>query len=129
LKAEAWRSITKPDERRDIDFFAKEEGVHAVAGIGHPERFFAMLRRMGIHAVTHAFADHHRFSATDLALPSARWILMTEQDAVKRAAIADGRCWYLPITGTIAPPLLCLIEETLRGSSSKPPAQNSGENP
>jgi tetraacyldisaccharide 4'-kinase len=119
LKAEAFRSVVKSDERRDIGFFVKEEGVHAVAGIGHPERFFAMLQRLGIRAVTHAFADHHRFSATDLALPAARWILMTEKDAVKCAAIADERCWYLPVTGAITPALLHLIEEKLRGG--KPP--------
>jgi len=116
LKAEVWRSVTKPDEQRAMDFFVKEEGVHAVAGIGHPERFFAMLRRLGIRAVTHPFADHHRFTAADLALPEARWILMTEKDAVKCATMADERCWYLPIAGTIAPALLQFIEETLRGS-------------
>ncbi|MDR2172919.1 MAG: tetraacyldisaccharide 4'-kinase [Burkholderiales bacterium] len=128
LKAEAWRGVLKPDERSDIDFFAQEEGVHAVAGIGHPERFFATLQRLGIHAITHAFADHHRFSAADLALSAARWILMTEKDAVKCAMIADERCWYLPVTGAIAPTLLHLIEETLHGGD-KPPPQNFGETP
>jgi tetraacyldisaccharide 4'-kinase len=119
LKAEALRNVAKPDERREIDFFANEESVHAIAGIGHPERFFAMLRRLGIRAVTHAFADHHCFSAEDLALPDARWILMTEKDAVKCAAIADERCWYLPVTSLVELPLLRLIEETLRGKLPK----------
>ncbi|MDR0247126.1 MAG: tetraacyldisaccharide 4'-kinase [Burkholderiales bacterium] len=118
LKAGAFRSVVKSDERREFGFFMKEEGVHAVAGIGHPERFFSTLQRLGIRAVTRAFADHHRFSAADLALPAARWILMTEKDAVKCAAIADERCWYLPIVGSIAPPLLRLIEETLRAGKS-----------
>ncbi|MDR0769726.1 MAG: tetraacyldisaccharide 4'-kinase [Burkholderiales bacterium] len=119
LKAETLRSVTKPDEQCATDFFSNEEGIHAVAGIGHPERFFATLQRLGIRAMPHAFADHHRFSAADLALPDARWILMTEKDAVKCAKIADERCWYLPVTGTIEPSLLRLVEETLRGQWSQ----------
>ncbi len=124
LKAEALRSVARPDERREIEFFTKEEGVHAVAGIGHPERFFATLRRLGIDAVTHSFADHHRFSAEDLALPAARWILMTEKDAVKCMTIADERCWYLPIASPMAPALVRLVETTLRG---KPPQGDAHE--
>ena len=136
LKAEAWRKVRNEagkaalDERREVDFFAKEEGVHAIAGIGHPERFFTMLQRFGIRAAAHAFADHHHFSAEDLALPAARWILMTEKDAVKCAALADARCWYLPVTGSIAPALMRLIEETLRGGDWQATAtRNSGEVP
>ena len=113
LRAETWRSVAQPDEQRPLDFFAKEEGVHALAGIGHPERFFASLQRLGIRAQTLAFADHHRFTATDLALPQARWILMTEKDAVKCATMADARCWYLPIVGAIDLALLRLVEEKL----------------
>ncbi|MCL2871420.1 MAG: tetraacyldisaccharide 4'-kinase [Betaproteobacteria bacterium] len=119
LRAEAWRRVAKPDaqhldEKHELDFFAQEEGVHALAGIGHPERFFATLQRFGICAQTQAFADHHRFTAADLALPQARWILMTEKDAIKCATIADARCWYLPIVGSIEPALLRLVEEMLR---------------
>ena len=91
-------------------------GVHAVAGIGNPERFFTQLRSMGIDATNHAFPDHHRFVAQDLALPGARAILMTEKDAVKCGAFADPRCWYLPIRAHIDPALVARVEEALRGS-------------
>jgi tetraacyldisaccharide 4'-kinase len=57
--------------------------VHAVAGIGDPARFFAQLKAMGVDAAEHAFPDHHRFTAADLAFAGARAILMTEKDAVK----------------------------------------------
>ncbi|HVN33759.1 MAG TPA: tetraacyldisaccharide 4'-kinase, partial [Casimicrobiaceae bacterium] len=36
------------------------EGVHAVAGIGDPTRFFAQLNALGVSAVEHPFPDHHR---------------------------------------------------------------------
>ncbi len=58
--------------------------IHAVAGIGNPERFFELLRQQGITHEAHGFADHHEFSAGDFNFvrPGA-WVLMTEKDAVK----------------------------------------------
>mgnify|MGYP003556137459 CR=1 FL=1 len=41
--------------------------MHAVAGIGNPERFFSQLRSLGIDARGHAFPDHHRYSAAEAA--------------------------------------------------------------
>jgi tetraacyldisaccharide 4'-kinase len=92
--------------------------VHAVAGIGHPDRFFATLASLGIRATPHAFADHHRFAPPDLAFPGARAILMTEKDAVKCAAFADERCWYLPVEARVDDGLVALIEERIRGSQA-----------
>jgi tetraacyldisaccharide 4'-kinase len=40
----------------------------AFAGIGRPDRFFAMLRSLGAKLVeTHAFADHHVYSPAEIA--------------------------------------------------------------
>jgi tetraacyldisaccharide 4'-kinase len=72
--------------------------VHALAGIGNPERFFALLKSYGLDIIPHAFADHHAFSARDLDLPG-RWpILMTEKDAVRCAAFANDRLGFVPVT-------------------------------
>jgi tetraacyldisaccharide 4'-kinase len=65
--------------------------VHAVAGIGDPERFFAMLRGHGIAVVPHAFGDHHAYTAEDLRFGSDLPVLLTEKDAVKCAAFATDR--------------------------------------
>ena len=89
--------------------------VHALAGIGHPERFFAQLAAMGIVAAPHRFADHHRFVAADLDFAGAQAILMTEKDALKCEAFADERCWYLPVTARVDERLVTLIEGKLRG--------------
>jgi tetraacyldisaccharide 4'-kinase len=69
--------------------------VHAVAGIGNPDRFFAALRSLGLDAVEHPFGDHHRFTPENLAFDDERDIVMTEKDAVKCSAFASGRMWYL----------------------------------
>ena len=97
--------------------FARE-GVHALAGIGHPARFFAQLAAMGIAATPHPFPDHHRFVPGDLALPDAQAILMTEKDALKCEMFADERCWYLPVRARIDEALVNLIEGKLRGSQA-----------
>jgi len=93
-------------------------GVHAIAGIGNPQRFFDRLSELGIRATVHAFPDHYRFTAEDLAFPGATAILMTEKDAVKCLAFADDRCWVLPVRAAPDPALLALIEEKLRGSQT-----------
>ena len=71
--------------------------VHAVAGIGDPERFFAMLRALGIAVVPHGFADHHRYAAGDFQFGSDLPVLMTEKDAVKCTAFVGERHYSVPI--------------------------------
>lgn len=71
--------------------------LHALAGIGHPQRFFDHLQRHGLNFTAHPFPDHHPYRQTELDWPDAEAILMTEKDAVKCAAFADGRYWSLPV--------------------------------
>ncbi len=73
-------------------------GVHAVAAIGNPQRFFDMLRNAGLTVYEHPMPDHHAFKAGDLNFGDTLPVLMTEKDAVKCAAFADERCWYVPVT-------------------------------
>jgi tetraacyldisaccharide 4'-kinase len=77
--------------------------VHAVAGIGNPERFFELLRSRGLQVTPHAFADHHAFRPRDLALPGEWPILMTEKDAVRCAAFATDRLAFVPVTAQFSP--------------------------
>ncbi len=93
----------------------RRAGVHAIAGVGNPERFFEHLRSLRIDATCHAFPDHHRFTPADLMLPDATAILMTDKDAVKCVAFADDRCWTLPVRAAIDASLVTLIEGKLRG--------------
>jgi tetraacyldisaccharide 4'-kinase len=71
--------------------------VHAVAGIGHPERFFGMLRSHGIAVLGHPLDDHARIGRDDIVFGDDRPVLMTEKDAVKCATMADRRHWYVPV--------------------------------
>jgi tetraacyldisaccharide 4'-kinase len=73
-------------------------GVHAVAAIGNPRRFFDMLRNAGLTLYEHPMPDHHAFKAGDLNFGDNLPVIMTEKDAVKCVAFADERCWYVPVT-------------------------------
>jgi tetraacyldisaccharide 4'-kinase len=73
-------------------------GVHAVAAIGNPQRFFDMLRNAGLTIYEHPMPDHHPFKPGDLDFGDSLPVLMTEKDAVKCAAFADERCWFVPVT-------------------------------
>jgi tetraacyldisaccharide 4'-kinase len=71
--------------------------VVAIAGIGNPDRFFDHLGALGISARAIAHPDHHQYRAAELKLPGAEVIVMTEKDAVKCAAFADSRMWFMRV--------------------------------
>lgn len=68
----------------------------AIAGIGRPERFFAMLQACGVRlARTHRLRDHGNITAAMLAALPAGPVLITPKDAVKLAACDDARVWVV----------------------------------
>lgn len=85
--------------------------LHAVAGIGHPQRFFDHLNSLKLDIIPHAFADHHPYASDELAYPECDALLLTEKDAVKCAPFADERYWVLRVDALIEP---ALIEHLLR---------------
>ena len=92
------------DERRQQPLHSfRSMPVHAVAGLGNPERFFEALRRSGIHVIAHAFADHHNFRRDDIAFDDRLPVIMTEKDAVKCRSFADARHWYIPVEAELHP--------------------------
>ena len=84
------------DEITSLDAFTGQR-VHAVAGIGHPQRFFTSLRDAGVTVIEHAFADHHAFHATDIQFGDELPVLMTEKDAVKCRDFATDKCWVVVV--------------------------------
>ena len=76
---------------------ARGRTVVAIAGIGNPQRFFEHLAMLGVLGRPIAFADHYAYQPQDLKLPGAEVIVMTEKDAVKCAAFADARMWYMRV--------------------------------
>ncbi len=78
-------------ERRQLHEF-RSQRVRAIAGVGHPERFFAALRAAGLQFTAQAFPDHHAYRPNDLA-GTDDVLLMTEKDAVKCRRFARDSFW------------------------------------
>ena len=77
--------------------------VHAIAAIGNPQRFFAMLRAVGIGIIEHPLPDHAALTIEDISFPDDLAVLMTEKDAVKCREIAGPHHWYVPVSVAFAP--------------------------
>jgi len=107
-------------ERRPLASFQGQR-VHAVAGIGNPQRFFRELRAHGMELIEHAFPDHHPLSAAEVAFADALPVLMTEKDAVKCGTFANPRLWYVPVTAHLsahdAHELLARVLAKVRGAA------------
>ena len=76
----------------------KDFTVHAVAGIGNPNRFFNMLKGVGLNIIEHRFPDHYIYKASDLEFNDDYPVIMTEKDAVKCRKYVANDIWYLPIS-------------------------------
>jgi len=77
----------------------------AMAGIGHPPRFFTTLNECGLQPVrTVALADHQTLTEADvLALVEpGQSLIMTEKDAVKCRRFAHENWWYLPVDAVLS---------------------------
>lgn len=70
--------------------------VHAVAGVGHPERFFDSLRESELDIETHAFPDHYRYEESDMTFNDGLPVMMTEKDAVKCVRFLNDSLWCVP---------------------------------
>lgn len=88
------------EDVRPVASFAGQR-VHAIAAIGHPQRFFASLAAQGLELIPHAFPDHHAFAPDDLAFHDGLPVLMTEKDAVKCRPFAQPHWWSVPVTADL----------------------------
>jgi tetraacyldisaccharide 4'-kinase len=113
LEGHEFRNLLNPDQAIEPADLRRQR-IHAVAGIGNPQRFFAHLETLGLRFQGHAFADHHRFTADDLAFKDADAIVMTEKDAVKCAAFATEKHWALRVDAVPDPALGELVLRKLK---------------
>ena len=97
---------------------ASNSRVHAVSGIGYPQRFFNTLESLGFDVIGHPYPDHYDFNLTELLQYSDYPIIVTSKDAVKiKALLSDytaaqassdeyaqlvSRLWVLPVTAVLS---------------------------
>lgn len=100
LQNRGFYNLLNPQHTAAAEHFQRRQ-VHAVAGIGNPQRFFTQLQRLGLAFTAHPFPDHHAYRATDLAFPDADFVIMTEKDAVKCRSFAAELHWVLRVDAEI----------------------------
>ncbi|MFN9737997.1 MAG: tetraacyldisaccharide 4'-kinase [Pseudomonadota bacterium] len=93
--------------------------VHAVAGIGNPDRFFALLQGFGIRVRPHPWPDHYPFEGRELAFDDDLPVLVTEKDAVKCSRFADARTWVVPVEAELPLAFIDRLHEQLHALSRR----------
>lgn len=95
--------------------------IHAVAGIGNPERFFLALQALGAHVNPHSYSDHHDFTQADFNFERKLPVVMTHKDAVKCLSLYNettpDNFWYLPVRADINPLFIDQLCEQLANAS------------
>lgn len=89
----------------ELQSFAGQK-VHAVAGIGHPQRFFNQLEIQGLDISPHAYPDHHEYMLNDLNYGDTSPVLVTEKDAVKCARLNLDTLWAVPVAAKLSKSLV-----------------------
>lgn len=94
---------------------SRDTHVWAAAGIGHPTRYFDMLRAAGIHLTnTRTLPDHHDWRG-EVFEADIDMVLVTAKDAVKCAALNDPRLWEIPLKPQFNPiDFIDLLAERIR---------------
>ncbi len=106
-------SIADAHEQQGLDNL-QGKLVHAVTGIGNPQRFYQTLEKAGIKLIKHSFPDHHVFTQDELEFNDEKTIIMTEKDAVKCQRFSLGNVWYLPIEAQLEEGFDALLLDKLR---------------
>lgn len=109
LEPRRLRRLRDPNEIQGLDWL-RGRRLNAVAGIGHPERFFGLLRELGAEVTPHPFPDHHAYRLAEL--PEGT-VVMTAKDAVKCAAFARADDWVLEVDAVVDPALQTRILKLL----------------
>lgn len=95
LVASAICRLDDSDIRNIGDFSGTK--VHALAGIGNPERFFRLLEGCDVDVIRHPLPDHADITQDDLDFDDDLNVVMTEKDAVKCRWLDTSNCWYVSV--------------------------------
>ncbi|MDC0535947.1 tetraacyldisaccharide 4'-kinase [Francisellaceae bacterium] len=95
-------SVVNITDKSELDLnWLENRQVHAVSGIGNPNRFFSSLKELGAILTEHPYPDHYSFSKDDLTFNDDVPIIMTHKDAVKCENLNVPNMFYLKINANI----------------------------
>ena len=98
IKQQALRRVNQEHQRCELSNLRRQfDTLHAVAGIAHPESFFASLEAAGFKVIAHPYADHQTLKLKQLQFDDDYPVVMTAKDAIKYRHLKLTKHWYLPI--------------------------------
>ncbi|WP_298289223.1 tetraacyldisaccharide 4'-kinase [Thiomonas sp.] len=118
--------LTSGERLNPEEFAARYAGqsLGALAGIGHPGQFFAMLRAAGLAVQGAAVGDHQALREADFSrFPPACPVLVTEKDAIKSAHLPPAlrqRMWVAGLRLNLPADLLPWLEHKLENARGLP---------
>jgi tetraacyldisaccharide 4'-kinase len=95
--------LQAPEIQRPLQDFAALPDCHVLLGIARPQRVLTLLDQYAILYKAHLFADHHAYTAKDIAAIKDQTILMTEKDAIKCQHLPLTNAWVLPLQAVLSP--------------------------
>src|SRR5690625_7908433 len=102
-----------------LDYFEEGTRVHAVAGIGNPQRFYQTLRSLGIAPLEHDFPDHHQYTLEELQFTEPWPVVMTAKDAVKCRAFAEPEWHWLEVSSQLPETFWLSFDQRELGGASR----------
>lgn len=92
--------ITQLRSGKCIPVTELKQPIVALAAIGHPQRFFDLLKTLGLLFKPYPLADHYPLQSETFNFKEKE-VVMTEKDAVKCLAFATDSMYYLPVEAKI----------------------------
>jgi len=86
----------KDGAERTLESF-RGKPVHAVAGIGNPQRFFDLLLDADLDVESHPLEDHAEITLDELTFDAPGAVLITEKDAVKCEHLKANGVWCVVV--------------------------------
>lgn len=94
-----------------VDAWKGGSTVHAVCGIGHPERFAQTLEGLGFEVILSGLNDHQQLTREDLEFGDHLPVIITAKDAVKYPYVASSNLWVLEVEMPISDDFVASLVE------------------
>ncbi len=126
IHAQGFVNIASGDVKDTAEFVSwlTDRRVHAVAGIGNPNRFFQTLAGLGLIPMGVGLADHHEYEGDELIFGDQFPVVVTEKDAAKiralPAELIPANCWYLSIRVSLDDDALATLSRIIAAAGIQP---------
>ena len=80
--------------QRSLESFRNQQ-IHALAGIAHPDSFFTMLASQGLAVIKHPMKDHEKLTSEHFNFPDDNPVFITDKDAVKCSDLKLDNVWVV----------------------------------